>query len=281
MAYPPPDQEGVPGNTALAAWVGSRIYLWQCQVMSASIMSDGCPLYYIDLNDLPKKQNEAGITSLLYPDFLAFSPDGKTLAVSEGADRFTWTNKRTKIINLETRENKVLTERALTAFSPAWSPDGLSLAYVAGPDNGPDFISESHVLAEMAKRRICIMKADGSEKRQLTGDDGYREECPLWLGDGKHILFARFDAQGQASLWLIQENGKSLEKITDALSAFLVQYEGLDYYGHFLREKLYDLSTATPGSTIPNLWLAIIAVVFLAAALTVIIILPIKRRMGK
>jgi len=91
IAYPPPDEEGKPGNTALAAWVGSRIYLWQCKIMSASIMSDGCPLLYIDRD---KKQKDAGVVSLLYRDFLAFSPHGEILAVSKGGNRFTWTNKR-------------------------------------------------------------------------------------------------------------------------------------------------------------------------------------------
>ena len=278
ITYPSPNQEGFPGNTALAAWVGPRIYLWQCEIMSASIMSDGCPLFCIDLD---KKQKALGITSLLYPDLLAFSPDGKTLAVSEGMDRFTWHNKRVTLINLETREDKVLTEPGLTAFSPAWSPDGSSLAYVAGPDIGPKFISQNHVLAGMAKRRIWIMKADGSEKRQLTGDDGYREECPMWLADGKHILFARFDAQDQPSLWLIQENGKNLQKITDALSAYYMKYkEYLDYYGHFEREKLYDLSTAVPRNMIVKLLIGITTILALAAALMVIRILTKRQDSG-
>ncbi len=102
----------------------------------------------------------------------------------------------------------------------------------------------------------------------------------MWLADGKHILFARFDAQGQPSLWLIQENGKSLWKITDTLSAFLTEYEGLDYYGHFYREKLFDLSTATSRSTIAKLWIAIAAVLFLAAALIVSRIFT-KRRIAE
>jgi Tol biopolymer transport system component len=267
IAYPPPDREGVPGNTALAAWVGSKIYLWQCRFMSASIMADGCPLYYIDLH---KKQNEAGATSLLYRDFLAFSPDGGTLAVSEGADRLTWSNKRIKIINQETREENVLTEPELIALSPVWSPDGFSLAYVAGPDIGPEIISESNVLSGMAGRRIWILKADGSEKRQLTSDDVYREECPVWLADGKHILFARFDAQGKPSLWLIREDGKSLQKVTDVLSAFLTEYESVDFYGHFHKEKLCDLSIAAVRNTISGPSITMTTVLFLAAVLIVI-----------
>lgn len=239
IAYPPPDEEGVPGNTSLAAWVGTRIYLWQCEIMSVSIMADGCPLYFLDLD---KKQEEVNVLSLLYRDFLAFSPNGQTLAVSEGGGRFTWTDKRINNINLETKEEKILTESEMMAASPAWSPDGYLIAYVGGPDMGGDFRSENLERDGTAKYRIRIMKADGSEKRQLTGDDGYREECPLWLAGGKHLIFARFDAPDQPSLWLIRADGKSIRKITDALSPFLTQYDELDYYGHFHREKIFDLS---------------------------------------
>lgn len=239
IAYPPPDEEGAPGNTALAAWIGSRIYLWQCEIMSVSIMADGCPLFSLDFD---KKQNDVGVVSLLYPDFLSFSPDSKMLAVSEGSDRLTWTNKRVALINEVSQEKKILTAPEVTAFSPTWSPDGSHLAYVAGPDIGSDFIGESGPLAGMAKRRIWVMRADGSEQQQLTGDGGYREERPIWLANGKHILFARLDEQDHVSLWLVQKDGKSLQRVTDALSSHLTKYEIRDYYGKLSGEKLYDLS---------------------------------------
>lgn len=202
-------------------------------------MADGAPLYFLDPD---KKQNVVSATTLLYPDFLAFSPDGVTLAVAEGMNRFTWGNKRIKTINLESYKENPLTEWKTASLSPAWSPDGLLLAFVTGPDFGPDSLAEDDLLTGTAKRRAWIMKADGSEKRQLTGDAGYREECPMWLADGKHLLFARFDEQNRPSLWLVQVDGQSPLKITGALSAFLTQYEDLDYYGYLHKEKLFDLS---------------------------------------
>jgi Tol biopolymer transport system component len=244
VTYPPPDQEGAPGNTELAAWIGSRIYLWQCEVMSASIMADGCPLYYFDQK---RKQKEVGAVSLLYTDFLDFTPDGHTLALSEGNDRITWTNKQIAKISYDTGEKQILTEKGVAAFSPTWSPEGSSLAYVAGPDMGSASISRYFGEAEMAKRRIWIMRADGSEKWQLTSDEGYREENPHWLADGQRILFTRSDTGWRVSVWLAQSNGKSLEKIADDLGPYVPgngiasRYGNEAYYGHTMWNEVFDL----------------------------------------
>ncbi len=234
IAYPPPNEEGVPGNTALAAWVGSRIYLWQCEVMSVSIMADGCPLFFIDVD---RKQNAIGMVSLLHKDFFSFSPDSKTLAAAEGSDRLTWTNKRIALINLDKQQKEMITGPEIAATLPAWSPDSSHFAYVAAPDTG----SAANDGAETVKRRIWIMRADGSGRRQLTGDGEYREERPIWLGDGKHIIFARMDKQDQVSVWLIQKDGKSLKKMADDLSPNLSAEEIIDDYGHLECEKFFDV----------------------------------------
>jgi Tol biopolymer transport system component len=240
IGYPPPDAEGSPGNVALAAWAGSRIYLWQCEVVSASIMADGCPLFFLDPEG---RQKEVGVVSLLYPDFLAFSPDPGTLAIAEGADRLTCTNKRISEIGPDGGEEKILTESDLAAVSPAWAPDGSLLAYVAGPDISPGDMSERDVIAGMAKRRIWIIKPDGSEKRRLTPDDTFREECPAWLPDGR-ILFVRVDAQRQASVWLARKDQSSPIKVADSLSRDSSEYELPAYYGHINCREVFDYSPA-------------------------------------
>ncbi len=243
VVYHPPNEEGFPGNTELAAWVGSRIYLWQCEVMSVSIMSDGCPLFFLDSD---KKQNGTGTGSLLYPDFLSFAPTTRKMAISEGANRFTWTNKRIVVLDSENGKAETLTEPEVSAIFPAWSPDGSLIAYVAGPDIGAEVRGENEIHEGLARRRVWIMKPDGSEKRRLTSDENYREERPLWLEDGQHILFARSDANDQVSLWLMRLGGETPSKVADALSSHLPRYdltenyEYLEYYGHRDWEIAYD-----------------------------------------
>jgi dipeptidyl aminopeptidase/acylaminoacyl peptidase len=129
---------------------------------------------------------------------------------------------------------------------------------------------------------LWIMKADSSGKRQLTSDDGEREECPLWLADGRRILFARVDAHGQPSLWLIRQDGKSLQKMTEALSAYYIKYgESLDFYGYFNRRKVFDLYTAIPNVAIAKTWTLATAVLLLAVTLAVVGILFKKGRINE
>ena len=52
----------------------------------------------------------------------------------------------------------------------------------------------------------------------MTDDPSYRDEWPQWSADGQHILFARLDVAGAASLWLMDAGGgqprQVVEKIT-------------------------------------------------------------------
>ena len=52
----------------------------------------------------------------------------------------------------------------------------------------------------------------------MTDDPSYRDEWPQWSADGQHILFARLDVAGAASLWLVDAGGgqprQVVEKIT-------------------------------------------------------------------
>ena len=129
---------GVPekGEAILAGWSldSQRIFFWQGGVLSASILADGVPLY-----SLPAGGGEPAKlvdTVLVHDDFLALAPQGDRLAVTTGGYRATWTNKRVAVVEAGDGELVWLTDESVAAFSPAWSPDGVLLAYVAMPDEG-------------------------------------------------------------------------------------------------------------------------------------------------
>ena len=69
----------------------------------------------------------------------------------------------------------------LARGEPAWSPDGQWIAF-----------SQSRATAGPGRGSIWIMRADGSEKRQLTShpDNGF-DLHPTWSPDGQRIAFQR------------------------------------------------------------------------------------------
>ena len=78
-------------------------------------------------------------------------------------------------------------------FSPDWSPDGSSVAFMTGSFGGSSF-------------RIQTAKVDGSDLRTLTGTGALQ---PKWSPDGKliayKVLYSDTGTQGQ--LWVVNADG--------------------------------------------------------------------------
>jgi Tol biopolymer transport system component/ribosomal protein S16/tetratricopeptide (TPR) repeat protein len=234
---------GVPkkGEAILAGWSpdGQHILFWQGDVLSASMLADGVALYSLPAGrDGPTKLVD---TVLVHDDFLAPAPQGDRLAVTAGGYRATWTNKRIAVVEVDGGEPTWLTDESVAAFSPAWSPDGIHLAYVAMPDEG-DLVGGDDARLGMMERRIWVVNAQGKPQlQQLTDDPTYRDERPLWSADGSHLLFARMDAEGQASLWLIPAAGGESRRVMDELTPLPGPASGwFGYYGHVDWDQLFD-----------------------------------------
>lgn len=81
----------------------------------------------------------------------------------------------------------------------AWSPDGQTLAYTAGPKeivNNPS-----------AQTAIRIVSADGAHVRLLTAGPNHSASEPTWSPDGRQIAFAAWNGVRYA-LYLIGADGK-------------------------------------------------------------------------
>lgn len=210
-------------------------------VFSASALADGfAPLFAISKNGDASRQLVE--QALLHADFFAPDPvPTDRIALIVGGYRATWTRKGLHLLSVMTGEAVAVTASDVAASSPAWSPDGQRLAYVAMPDNG-DLGGGNEARLGMMDRRIYLIDANGSNQRQLTNDPAYRDERPLWSSDGSHILLARVNVEGnQGSLWLISTEGGQPRLVADGLTP--TDKGGpiwFGYYGHITWDAYFD-----------------------------------------
>lgn len=126
-------------------------------------------------------------------------------------------------------------------MSPAWSPDGKSLAYVSfeseramvyvqslltqertvlaafpgsnsAPAWSPDGQQLALVLTHDGNSQIYLVRANGSDLRRLTMSDTIDTE-PSFTPDGKYILFTS-DRGGSAQIYRMPVSGGSAERLT-------------------------------------------------------------------
>jgi dipeptidyl aminopeptidase/acylaminoacyl peptidase len=183
---------------------------------------------------------EVADVTLLHPDFWSESPTDQHVALTVGSGRETWTHKQIALFNLETGSLERLTEKDVSAFSPAFSPDGQQVAYVAAPDIG-HVGGGDPAKAGTAQRRIWVMNADGSNQHPLTDDPAYRDERPLWSASGTHILFVRMAEDNHTSLWLLDVASSEIEKVADELGPLPgPTFDWFGYYGYVEWDQLFD-----------------------------------------
>ncbi len=211
----------------LADWSpdGKDILFWLKPSFGLSAMADGVSLFAFPAEG--GKPRELVSRALIYKDFRAYSPDKRYLAVTVGSNRETWTNKRIALTEISTGRQSLLTPPGVSAFSPAWSPDGKHIAYVEGPDIS-SVGGGKKAEAGVRQRRIWIINKDGSGMHQLIRNSPYREERPQWSSDGQYILFFRIDSKEHVSLWLAGKEGNNPAPVITILNDTA---SGVGYYG--------------------------------------------------
>ncbi|MPZ49725.1 MAG: hypothetical protein GEU75_10610 [Dehalococcoidia bacterium] len=200
------------GQVLVTGWSGGSVLFLLNPQFANSAPLDGLSLRRISLSD--GVAVDLGVVMLTAEDFMG-EPKAQELLVTDGGNRMTWTHKRISLVDADTGTAVPLTGPESAAFSPVWSPDGSRIAYVSAPDLG-SVGGGDPAKAGMAQRRIWVVNADGSGKRQLTNDDAYRDERPLWSADNSQLLFARLDnGEDVPSLWLVPVAGGAPVKVAD------------------------------------------------------------------
>lgn len=227
------------GQYELAGWApdGQALLYWQGQAMSASLQADGAPLMRVPLaGEQPVEITKA---MLLYPDFLADSPDGQRLALVDGDRRETWRNKAIAVIGPTGNVQRLSGDDRADIF-PAWSPDSRQIAYTSGPAINAD--GDDVAQQALNQRHIWVMAADGSGKHALTNDPNTRDEHPRWSADGSSILFARIQGE-QAQIWLMHADGSGQQQVADDLTPNAGWFGN---YGYIDWSQLYDWWPGAP-----------------------------------
>ena len=151
--------------------------------------------------------------------------------ISLDGKKITFTSMRNGDLDIYTMDAdgknvKQLTRELGYDGGPTFSPDGNWIVYRAyHPENRQEISAYKELLAQNLIRptslEIWLMKADGSDKRQITSL-GAASFGPAFTADGKKIVFSsNYDPETHASggmgnfeLWLINLDGSGLERVT-------------------------------------------------------------------
>ena len=155
------------------------------QILFSVFTNDTSHLYAID----PDGKNLREISSL--PGRAPMlAPDGNRVVYMAG----TWTATRLMVSALDGSGAKQINDGTSIAWNNHWSPDGKRIA----------FTGRSDPKGELA---VFVMKADGSERRQVThvpAEEG-GAQWPVWSPNGRHLAIqvnSRLQ-KGTAHIWIV------------------------------------------------------------------------------
>ena len=198
----------------------------------------------------PKPDYSKGYVWAIYPSYDIFiaNSDGSNLkqltttpgydaeaTISNDGKKIVFTSVRNGDLDIYTMDAggkhvKQLTHELGYDGGPFFSPDGKWIVYrVHHPKSAREVADYKELLKRNLIRptylELWIMKADGSQKRQIT-NLGAASFAPSFFPDGKRIIFSSnvgsTGGMGNFELYAVDLDGKNLERITytDGFDAF-------------------------------------------------------------
>ena len=229
------DSRGLPQDSEvlLAGWLaeGKILMAWAGELGSVSAIADGTSLWQLPYDT--DGQAEPISEMLTYTDYLSPDPTntGWLVAIS-GIGRESWTDKSLFLYDSTALSGRTLTGSDQATAFPAFSPNGLRLAYVAMPDQETG-LSDEALHQALLERDLWLLEPqsenpdDPARASQFTSDPAYRDERPEWSNAGEYLLFPRIDAADYASVWLAPVEGGEPVQVIDSLAT------GIDWFGYY------------------------------------------------
>jgi len=199
--------DGLPGD--------SRWPQWSPDGTQISFQSQHSTYIVPALGGIPKKLAETLPGQTVYCS--AWSPDGKQIAYNLNNSLF--------VLALDQGEPQKITETAYPhpyPYSLCWSPDGSKIAYALG---NPFFLFGLPFIGNIAPSSIWVISAKGGNPVQVT-DDKSLNVSPVWMPDGKHLLYVSSEKGGRdVYLLALDTSGKPLGpsvRLTTGLNAHTI-----------------------------------------------------------
>ena len=142
-----------------------------------------------DVSSIPGEAREVGIDTRTGSWMsIDISPDGQSIAFDLLGDIY--------VLPITGGEAKAIDSGFSWSMQPRFSPDGSEVAFTSDAGGGDN---------------IWIMKADGSDARQLTKEDFRMLNNPYWSPDGNYIAarkhFTTTRSLGTGEIWIYHRNG--------------------------------------------------------------------------
>lgn len=131
----------------------------------------------------------------------AWSPDGTKIAFNSDRDGLP----QIYVMNADGSEVVRVTNDRDWNATPSWSPDGTKIAYSSTAVSGI-------LAAGGIKSGICVIDIDGSNKKELSGEE---DSFPAWSPDGEKIAFCSF-RDGNSEIYIMNADGTEQKRLTDS-----------------------------------------------------------------